>query len=197
MVALIELVAFVVVCRAVLRERFDEAASSGRGIEKQHAAGFAAGVLPGMRDIARNERASAGLADGNLVADPKVNSPASTQATSSLSRCRWWRLAVPAGRVSSNIMILPPVSRPSSFSAKERPGVGEPKHFAPPAGTTKPVVALMLGSSAAGRNEGKARFLPSQARVQRSRLTTAMLHCIMRKTGGNWREMQRPCCASE
>src|SRR6266851_6692405 len=63
-VALEEFVAFVVVCRAVLRERLDIAAGGGRGVEKQHAAGFAAGVLPGMRDVARHERASAGPADG-------------------------------------------------------------------------------------------------------------------------------------
>src|SRR5438094_1500205 len=76
-----------------------------------------------------------------------VNSPASTQATSSLSRCRWKRLAVPAGKVSSNIMMLSLVSRPRSFKAKERAGVGESKCFPPPAGTTKPFVAVMLLSS--------------------------------------------------
>src|SRR5713226_6745417 len=68
-VALEEFVAFVVVCRAALRERLDIAAGGGRGVEKQHAAGFAAGVLPGMRDVARHERAGAGPADGDLVAD--------------------------------------------------------------------------------------------------------------------------------
>ena len=56
------------------------------------------------------------------------------QATSSLSWCRWRGLVVPAGKVSSNIMILSPVSLPSSFSAKERPGVGEVICFPPPAG---------------------------------------------------------------
>src|SRR5438034_9908494 len=80
----------------------------------------------------------------------KVNSPASTQATSSLSRCRWKRLAAPPGRVSSNIMMLSSVSRPRSFNAKERSGVGESKCFPPPAGTTKPFVAVMLLSSCGG-----------------------------------------------
>jgi hypothetical protein len=68
-VALIEFVAFVVVARAAFRERFNEDARGGRGVEKQHAAGFAAAVLPGMRDVAGHERAGAGPADGNLVAD--------------------------------------------------------------------------------------------------------------------------------
>ena len=54
---------------------------------------------------------------------------------------------MPAGRVSSNIMMLSPVSRPSSFIAKERPGVGELKCFPPPAGTTKPFAAVMSVSS--------------------------------------------------
>jgi hypothetical protein len=96
-----------------------------------------------MRHVARHEGTGAGPADGDLVADLKGNSPASTQATSSLSRCRWKRLAVPAGRVSSNIMMLSLVSRPRSFKAKERPGVGESKCFPPPAGTTKPFGAVM------------------------------------------------------
>jgi hypothetical protein len=36
--------------RAALRELFNEAAG-GRGVEKQSAGRFAAGVLPGVRDI--------------------------------------------------------------------------------------------------------------------------------------------------
>src|SRR5216683_882846 len=70
-VALEEFVAFVVVCRAALRERLDIAAGGGRGVEKQDAAGVAASVLPGMRDVARHERAGAGPADGDFVADLK------------------------------------------------------------------------------------------------------------------------------
>jgi hypothetical protein len=35
------------------------------------------------------------------------------------------RERLPAGKVSSNIMMLSLVSRPSSFTAKERPGVGD------------------------------------------------------------------------
>src|SRR5216684_6842679 len=68
-VMLEEFVAFVVVGWAALRERLDVAAGGGRGVEKQDAAGFAAGVLPGMRDVARHERAGAGPASGDLVAD--------------------------------------------------------------------------------------------------------------------------------
>jgi hypothetical protein len=56
------------------------------------------------------------------------------------------RLAVPAGRVSSNSMMLSLVSPPRSFMANERPGVGEAKCFPPPAGTTKPFAAVMLAS---------------------------------------------------
>jgi hypothetical protein len=41
-----------------------------------------------MPDVAREERAGAGPADGNIVADLKGDLAASTQATSSLSRCR-------------------------------------------------------------------------------------------------------------
>src|SRR5207249_6081580 len=68
-VALAELVALVVVNRAVAQELLDVAASCGRGVHEQDAAGFAAGALPGMRDVAREERAGAGPADGDLVAD--------------------------------------------------------------------------------------------------------------------------------
>src|SRR5437667_11673566 len=68
-VALAELVALVVVNRAVAQELLDVAASCGRGVHEQDAAGFAAGALPGMRDAGREERAGAGPADGDLVAD--------------------------------------------------------------------------------------------------------------------------------
>ena len=40
---------FVGVGRRALREGLDEAASGGRGVEKQDATGFAAGVLPSVR----------------------------------------------------------------------------------------------------------------------------------------------------
>jgi NAD(P)-dependent dehydrogenase (short-subunit alcohol dehydrogenase family) len=49
-VALGELVVFVGVDRAALRKIVKQAAGRGRGVEKQRAGGFAAGVLPGMRD---------------------------------------------------------------------------------------------------------------------------------------------------
>src|ERR1700736_4207372 len=70
-VAFEEFVAFVVVGRTALRERLDEAPGGGRGVEKQDAAGFAAGVLPGMRDVARHECAGAGPADRDRVSDHK------------------------------------------------------------------------------------------------------------------------------
>src|SRR5260370_40051014 len=70
-VAPADFVAFVFVDRTAgaLQERLDVGAGGGRGVEKQHAAGFAAGVLPGMRDVAREERAGAGPADADLLAD--------------------------------------------------------------------------------------------------------------------------------
>src|SRR6266480_1227272 len=71
-VALAEFVAFVVVDRSgAPQELLDVAAGGGRGVEKQDAAGFATGVLPSMRDVAREERTGAGAADGNIVADLK------------------------------------------------------------------------------------------------------------------------------
>src|SRR5215475_3501617 len=74
----------------------------------------------------------------------KVISPASTQATSSLSRWRWKRLLVPAGTVSSNSMMLPLVSWPRSFSAANRPGAAMSRCCPPSVGTTRPFVAFML-----------------------------------------------------
>src|SRR2546428_12076804 len=68
-VAVAGLVAFVVVGWAVVQGLPDVAAGCGRGVHEQDAAGFAAGALPGMRDVAREERAGAGPADGDLVAD--------------------------------------------------------------------------------------------------------------------------------
>src|SRR5262249_21524608 len=76
----------------------------------------------------------------------KVISPASTQATSSLSRWRCKRLLVPAGTVSSNSMMLPLVSWPTSFKAAKRPGAAMSRCFPPPAGTTRPRSAFMLMS---------------------------------------------------
>ena len=68
-VALEKFLVFVVIGRATLRECLDEAARSRRGIEKQDAAGFAATVLPGMRDVARHECAGARPANSYFVAD--------------------------------------------------------------------------------------------------------------------------------
>src|SRR5206468_4940279 len=71
-VALAEFVAFIVIDRAgAIQEFLDVAAGGGRGVEKQDSAGFAAGVLPSMPNVAREECAGAGAADGNLVADLK------------------------------------------------------------------------------------------------------------------------------
>ena len=42
------------------QELLDVAAGAGRGVEKQDVADFAAGVLPSMRDVAREERARRG-----------------------------------------------------------------------------------------------------------------------------------------
>ena len=50
--ALEEFAVFVVIGRAVFRERLDEAPGGGWRVQKQDAAGFAAGVLPGMRSRA-------------------------------------------------------------------------------------------------------------------------------------------------
>src|SRR5437667_11363324 len=46
---------------------FDQPACPGRSIEKQHAAGFRAGALPGMRHAARYEGASAGATDRDFA----------------------------------------------------------------------------------------------------------------------------------
>src|SRR6516162_885945 len=44
-------------------------------------------------------------------------------------------------------MMLSPVSRPKSFKSKKRPGVGEAWCLPPPAGTTKPLAAVISISS--------------------------------------------------
>src|SRR5206468_7769390 len=54
-----------------IKETLDVAAGGGRGVEKNDPAGFAAGVLPSVPNVAREECAGAGAADGNLVADLK------------------------------------------------------------------------------------------------------------------------------
>src|SRR5262245_47018982 len=69
-VALAKFEALVVVHRVgVVQELLDVAAGGGRGVQNQDGAGFAAGALPGMRDVAREERAGAGAADTHIVAD--------------------------------------------------------------------------------------------------------------------------------
>ena len=71
---------------------------------------------------------------------------------------------VPAGRVSSNIMMLfSPVSRPRSFNAKERPGVGEVEMLSAARGYDKAFVAFMLLSLPAAV-EVKRRQLDPPAR---------------------------------
>ena len=49
----------------------EKAAGTGRGIEKQHASGFSAGVLPGVWDAAWQKRAGPRPADGDLISDLK------------------------------------------------------------------------------------------------------------------------------
>src|SRR5262245_2939358 len=69
-VALAELLAFLGAHRpGAMQELLDITASGGRSVEKHDAAGLAAGALPGMRDVAREERARARPADAHLVAD--------------------------------------------------------------------------------------------------------------------------------
>src|SRR5262249_41072477 len=69
--ALVEPAALFVAQRAggLLQQRLDEAAGGGRRVEKQHTAGFAAGILPGVRHVARKEGAAAGSRDRDLLAD--------------------------------------------------------------------------------------------------------------------------------
>src|SRR3989441_3031976 len=89
----------------------------------------------------------------------KVISPSITHATSSLSRWRWKRLLVPAGKVSSNIMMLSLVSWPRSFNAAKRPGAPMSRCAPPPAGTTKPFVAFMLVSFPVAETCGPASLI--------------------------------------
>src|SRR5260370_10904448 len=71
-VTLAELLALRVIHRTgTIQEFLDVAAGGGRRVEKHDSAGLAAGVLPRVRNVAREERAGAGAADGNLIADPK------------------------------------------------------------------------------------------------------------------------------
>src|SRR5262245_19528995 len=53
----------------VLHEFLDVAAGPGRRVEKQHAAGVTSRVLPGMRDVAREERAGSGPTNAHIVPD--------------------------------------------------------------------------------------------------------------------------------
>src|SRR6267378_8362348 len=48
---------------------FDQPACFGRSVEKQHASGFRAGALPGMRHATWHEGAGTGAADRDLIAD--------------------------------------------------------------------------------------------------------------------------------
>jgi len=116
----------------VLRELFDTAASGSGGVEEQRAAVS----LPVFFQACGMSRGKKAQAPGppTVTSSPilKVISPASTQATSSLSRCRWKRLAVPAGKVSSNIMMLWLVLMAEEFKSKKRPGDGESRRFPPP-----------------------------------------------------------------
>src|SRR5260370_20414877 len=71
-VTLAELLALRVIHRTgTIQEFLDVAAGGGRRVEKHDSAGLAAGVLPRVRHDAPQQRAGAGSADGNLIADPK------------------------------------------------------------------------------------------------------------------------------
>src|SRR5579872_5215106 len=53
-------------------------------------------------------------------------------------------------------MMLPSVSCPTSFMAKDRPGVGEAKCLPPPGGTTNPFAAAMARSLRIGGSKSVA-----------------------------------------
>src|SRR5919109_4191409 len=76
-VALAELLAFVVAHRGAdaVHELLDVAAGGGGRVQEQHAAGLAPRVLPGMGDVAREERAGARPADGHVVANLEGDLP--------------------------------------------------------------------------------------------------------------------------
>src|SRR5688500_15769561 len=71
-VALAELLALIGSHRAgTIQELLDVAAGGGRSVEEHDSAGLLAGVLPRVRNVAREKRAGAGAADPYLVADLK------------------------------------------------------------------------------------------------------------------------------
>src|SRR5580704_3200840 len=101
----------------------------------------------------------------------KVISPVNTQATSSLSRCRWKFVSAPKGAVSSNSMMLPEVSPLTSFSAAERPRAMS-NTGPPPGGTIKPFPLITFSSHL----HVGGRFLgPLTRRVVR-RIDAKLLH---------------------
>jgi hypothetical protein len=146
-VALEQFVVFVGVVRAALRKVLKEAAGRGRGVEKQRAGCFAAGVLPGMRDVAWHERAGAGPADGDLVTDLKGDL-AGEYPSDLVAVVVEMEEALGAGGqgfLEQHDALFGLTAE--ELQAKERPGVGESKCFPPPAGTTNPFVAVILVSS--------------------------------------------------
>src|SRR5262245_29727848 len=77
-VALAKLLAFVGGHRrrgadAAMHELLHVTTGGRRRVEEQHTAGFGARVLPGMRNVARKERAGARPADAHVVADLEGN----------------------------------------------------------------------------------------------------------------------------
>src|ERR1041384_6761275 len=75
-VALTKRLALVVVHRSgAIHELLDIAAGGGRSVEKHDSPGFATGILPGVRDVAREEGARAGPTDSDLVADLECDLP--------------------------------------------------------------------------------------------------------------------------
>src|SRR5206468_228829 len=116
----------------------------------------------------------------------------------SLSRCRWNRLLVPTGTVSSNSMMLSLVSWPTSFRAAKRPGAPMSRCFPPPVGTTRPVFASISMSSpvatarrlwraATRRDPTRDRPRPSGRRLARPTVRRRAA------SGRSTEEWPRPC----
>jgi hypothetical protein len=102
-----------------------------------------------MRDVARHECTGAGPPGGGFVADLEGEFTGQHPGDFVAVVVQMIEARRSGGQVSSNIMMLSSVSRPRSFNAKGRPGVGGSKCVPPPAGRTKPFAALILVSSLA------------------------------------------------
>jgi hypothetical protein len=146
-VALAEFVGFVAVDWAggALQELLDVAAAGGRGVEKQDAAGFAAGVSMHAGRCAGRTR-TCRPADGNLVADLKGDL-AGEHPGDLVAVAVYMEEALGADRygfLEQHAALIGLVAE--ELKAAERPGVVMSRCFPPPANTTKPFVAVMLVS---------------------------------------------------